>query len=135
MALRAAVLALSLLSLAACSTAPAPYTGPYWGADATATPGWGRLGEAALTAATDPFTWLPAATAAGLQIGGADDDIADWANEETPLFGSRDTADDASDWLRVSSSAIYGAPGPAAPAPGAPLIGRASGRDRGCQAG
>src|SRR3546814_9653707 len=55
--------------------------------------------------------------AAGIQIGGADDDIAEWAKEETPLFGARDTADDASDWLRVSSYAIYGAAGLAAPAP------------------
>src|SRR3546814_5559369 len=43
--------------------------------------------------------------------------IAEWAQEETPLFGARDTADDASDWLRVSSYAIYGAAGLAAPAP------------------
>src|SRR3546814_6858468 len=75
------------------------------------------LFRSALTAAADPFTWLPAATAAGIQIGGADDDIAEWAKEETPLFGARDTADDASDWLRVSSYAIYGAAGLAAPAP------------------
>lgn len=101
------------LSLAACAATQ----GPYWGADATATPGWQRVGEAALAAAADPLTWAPAALAAGLQIGGADDDVADWANEETPLFGSRDTADDASDWLRVGSYAAYGAAGLAAPAP------------------
>lgn len=117
--------ALSLaLSLAACTATQ----GPYWGADATATPGWQRLGEAVLTAAADPFTWAPAALAAGLQIGGADDDIADWANEETPLFDSRDTADDASDWLRIGSYAIYGAAGLAAPAPeGAWLSAKAKG--------
>ena len=113
MALRALALVLSLPTLAACGTAP----GPYWGADAIARPGWSRLGKAGLTAATDPFTWLPAVAAAGLQIGGADDDIADWANEETPIFGSRDTAEDASDWLRAGSYAVYGAAGLAAPAP------------------
>jgi membrane-associated phospholipid phosphatase len=80
-------------------------------------PGWSRVGEAALKAAADPFTWAPATLAAGLQIGGADDDIADWANEETPLFGSRGTAEDASDWLRVGSYAAFGAAGLAAPAP------------------
>src|SRR3546814_13563974 len=95
--LRTLALALSLLTLSGCAGAR---PGPTWGADATATPGWGRLGEAALTAAADPFTWLPAATAAGLQIGGADDDIADWDNEETPGFGSPDQAGGESDWLR-----------------------------------
>src|SRR3546814_20832572 len=85
MALRAAVLALSLLSLAACSTAPAPYTGTYWGADATATPGWGRLGEAALTAAADTVPWLPAAPAAGHQNRGADHAIPACAKAEPTL--------------------------------------------------
>jgi membrane-associated phospholipid phosphatase len=110
---KALPLALLLLVLTGCA-------GPresYWGADATATPGWNRVGRAALTAATDPLTWAPAALAAGVQIGGADDDIAEWANEETPLFGSRATADDASDWLRVGSYAAYGAAGLLAPAP------------------
>lgn len=112
--LRALALALSLLLLQGCA---GTRTAAYWGADATATPSWSRLGEAALTAATDPLTWLPAAAAAGLQIGDADDDVAKWAHEETPLFGSRDTAEDASDWLRVGSFAAYGTAGLLAPAP------------------
>ena len=111
---RPLVLVLALLWLPACTMAPA---GSFWGADATLTPSWERLGQAALTAATDPFTWLPAAGAAALQIGGADENMADWANEERPIFGSRDTADDASDWLRIGSYALYGAAGLAAPAP------------------
>ena len=36
---------------------------------------------------------------------------------ETPIFGARDTAEDASDWLRAGSYAVYGAAGLAAPAP------------------
>jgi membrane-associated phospholipid phosphatase len=112
--LKALALALSLLALTGCAGAP---RSPTWGADATATPGWSRLGKAALTAASDPLTWLPAALAAGAQLGKADNDIADWANEETPVFGSRDTAADASDWLRVGSYATYGAAGLLAPAP------------------
>lgn len=112
--LRALALALSLLSLAACAgTRP----GPIWGADATAMPSWSRLGEAALAAASDPLTWLPAALAAGVQLGEADNDVADWANEETPVFGSRYTAEDASDWLRAASYVTYGAAGLLAPAP------------------
>jgi membrane-associated phospholipid phosphatase len=113
-ALRAGALVLALLALPGCSGGRG---GPYWGADATITPGWERLGKAALTAATDPMTWLPATAAAGLQIGGADDDLADWGNEERPLFGARDTAEDASDWLRTGSYVLYGAAGLAAPAP------------------
>ena len=112
--LRALSLALSLVTLSACG---GTRSGDYWGADATAVPGWNRLGEAALAAATDPMTWLPVATAAGLQIGDADDEIAEWAHEETPVFGSRTRAENASDWLRVGSFALYGAAGLAAPAP------------------
>ncbi len=107
-------LTLSLLWLSACT---ATSTGPFWGADATIRPGWNRLGKAALTAATDPFTWLPAAGAVALQIDGADENVADWANDHTPVFGSRNTAEDASDWLRAGSYALYGASGLLAPAP------------------
>ncbi len=70
-----------------------------------------------MTAAKDPFTWAPAAGAAALQIDDLDDEIADWANDETPLFGSRETASDASDWLRAASLAVYVGTGLAAPAP------------------
>lgn len=106
--------ALLALSLGACTTGP---EGPYWGADATAAPGWERIVHAALEAAKDPVTWGPAAGAAALQIGGLDDDISDWTNEETPLFGSRETASDASDWLLAASVAAYVGTGLAAPAP------------------
>jgi membrane-associated phospholipid phosphatase len=106
--------ALAAMALAACG-AGAP--GPYWGADATAAPGWDRVGRAALKAALDPFTWAPAAGAAVLQIDDLDDEIADWANDETPLFGSRRTADDVSDALQAASVAVYIGAGLAAPAP------------------
>lgn len=111
---RAFALALTVLWLPACAVKPA---GSYWGADATITPGWDRLGKAALTAVTDPFTWLPAAGAVALQIDGADDNVADWANDHTPVFGSRSTAEDVSDGLRAGSLALYGVSGLLAPAP------------------
>ena len=107
--------ALLAFALGACATGT---DGPFWGADATIAPGWDRLGRAALTAATDPFTWAPAIGAAALQIGEADHDIAEWANDETPIFGSRETASDASDWLRGASMAIYVGAGLGTPAPG-----------------
>ena len=107
--------ALLAFALGACATGT---DRPIWGADATIAPGWDRLGRAALTAATDPFTWAPAIGAAALQIGEADHDIADWANEEAPIFGSRETASNASDWLRGASVAIYVGTGLGTPAPG-----------------
>lgn len=106
----AAVLAAVVLS--ACSSR---HPAPSWGADATLAPGWRQLGSAALKAATDPFTWAPAGSAAILQLGDLDDEIADWANDETPLFGGRETARDASDWLRNASLAAYLGAGLAAP--------------------
>jgi hypothetical protein len=106
--------ALFVFALGACATGTG---GSFWGADATIAPGWQRLGRAAATAAADPFTWAPAVGAAALQIGEVDNDIADWANEETPVFGSRETASDASDWLRAASLAAYVGTGLGAPAP------------------
>ncbi|MFQ5562403.1 MAG: phosphatase PAP2 family protein [Parvularculaceae bacterium] len=106
------VLCLLLSSLGACASLE---NGPYWGQDAAASPGWSRIRHAAAKAATDPLTWAPALSAAALQIGDADDEIADWANRHTPLFGSRETAADASDWLRGASVALYLGTGLAAP--------------------
>jgi membrane-associated phospholipid phosphatase len=110
-AIRIAFLA---IALAACTTGSA---GPYWGADATAAPGWDRIADAALKAALDPFTWAPALGAAALQIEDLDDTVADWANDETPLFGKRETAADVSDGLQAAGVALYVGTGLAAPAP------------------
>jgi membrane-associated phospholipid phosphatase len=100
--------------LGACSTFP---KGSRWGADATISPGWERVTRAAVTAVKDPFTWAPAVGAAALQIDDLDDEIADWANDETPVFGSRESASDASNWLRAASVAAYVGTGLAAPTP------------------
>lgn len=50
--------------------------------------------------AREPATWLPLATAAVIGVTGTDNSISDWASEQTPIFGSQDTADKASDNLR-----------------------------------
>lgn len=102
------------IALGACTSAP---EGAYWGADATAVPDWDGIARAALKAALDPFTWAPAAGAVALQIEDLDDEIADWANDETPLFGARETAADVSDGLQAASVAVYVGTGLAAPAP------------------
>lgn len=103
----------ALMGLGGCASAPSD---GHWGAGARLAPGWEAIGEAALEAAADPFTWAPAAGALALQIGDLDNEIADWANEETPIFGSRETAETASDWLRASAVALYIGAGLAVPA-------------------
>ena len=103
---------LLLLPLSACA---GPHDRGYWGDGATISPGWRRIGEAALKAVKDPFTWAPAAGAAVLQIGGVDNNIARWANRHTPIFGSRAAAADASDMLDEANLALYLATGLAAP--------------------
>lgn len=105
---------LPLLGLGGC--AGMPRSGG-WGGDATLTPGWQRVGDAALAAAKDPYTWVPAVSAAALQIGNLDNRIADWANKNTPVFGSRRSAADASDMLVEANLALYLGSGLAAPAP------------------
>ncbi len=59
-----------------------------------------RFGEAAVTAASDPWVWAPLAGAAGLQVSDADRRISRWARRETPLFGSQSGATRWSDDLR-----------------------------------
>jgi membrane-associated phospholipid phosphatase len=109
------VLCLLILPPTACA---APPGGTAWGDGATVAPGWRRLGEAALKAATDPFTWAPALGAAALQIGNLDNRISRWANRHNPVFGSRAAAADASDMLDEANVAIYLGTGLAAPVSG-----------------
>ena len=78
-----------------------------WGQDATLAPGWQRVGRAALNAAVAPETWIPAAGALAFQIGRADQNLAEWAARETPVFGSQDRANFMSDVLRDTSGLIW----------------------------
>ncbi|MDX1387596.1 MAG: phosphatase PAP2 family protein [Acidobacteriota bacterium] len=57
----------------------------------------------------DRGTWIPAAGAALMAIDDWDQEISDWAVENTPVFGSVDDAKEASDNLRtVTSFAMVG---------------------------
>ncbi|MFZ5447634.1 MAG: phosphatase PAP2 family protein [Thermodesulfobacteriota bacterium] len=87
-----------------CCTLP---NGRGWGQDATLFPGWERLGKAALKAATEPETWVPAAGAAIFQIGSFDQNLSNWASNRTPIFGSQTNADTASEALQGASEAAY----------------------------
>ena len=64
-----------------------------------------RLGDAALTAAKSPRTWVPLAGAAVLSIGDLDESVSDWAADERPLFGG--SAKGASDDLRNAAVAGF----------------------------
>lgn len=98
--------------LSACTALP---SGPVWGENATATPGWERVRGAAWRAARSPRFWVPLAGAALLQIDGWDREIADWARDETPLFGSVENAARWSDDLRTASVVAFHVTALAAP--------------------
>lgn len=89
---------------------------PGWGRDARAAPGWARARDAAVNAARSPFTWAPVIGAIALQFGGLDNDIAEEAMDNTPIFGSMSAAHDASDVLRGASWVLYATTGSLAPA-------------------
>jgi hypothetical protein len=82
--------------------------GQRWGEMATLSPGWGRVGNAALTALKAPEVWLPAVGALALQVNDYDEDISDWALDHHPIFNDEDDASDASDNLRALSYIAYG---------------------------
>jgi membrane-associated phospholipid phosphatase len=80
-----------------------------WGDSATLTPGWQRVKVSAVDAAKSPWVWGPLAGAAVLQVDSWDEDLADWASDTTPLFGSVPHAEDWSDGLRDASLLGYAA--------------------------
>lgn len=53
-----------------------------------------------MDAAKSPWVWGPLAGAAVLQVDSWDEDVADWASDTTPVFGSVQHAADWSDGLR-----------------------------------
>ena len=90
--------------LCGCSTLS---NGRGWGQDATIRPGWEAVRESAVRAAKSPYTWAPLAGAALLQVGDWDRELADWASENTPVFGSQESARDASGFLKDLSAAAW----------------------------
>ena len=94
----------SMVLLTGCGTLP---NGRGWGQDATFSPGWQRVGQAARDAALAPATWIPAAGALIFQAGDIDRKLADWAADHTPVFGSQKRAAQASDYLRDATGAAY----------------------------
>jgi membrane-associated phospholipid phosphatase len=100
---------LLLAACCLCSACTLMPDGSRWGDAATLAPGWQRVRASAVDAVKSPWVWAPLAGAAVLQLDSWDEDVADWASDETPLFGSPENADDWSDGLRIASAVGYGA--------------------------
>ena len=92
-----------------------------WGEDAIYPINWKRIPQAAKNAALDPLTYVPLAGAAVIAVGDFDHRVSDWAVENTPVFGSVDTAKDYSDIAKnVLSGEAFGTAllTPSGPEPG-----------------
>lgn len=81
--------------------------GKRWGQDATLFPGWERIKKSAVNVALEPETWAPAVCAAVIQIDNADERITEWAIKHTPVFGSKERANDASDLMVEAAGVAY----------------------------
>ncbi|MDP3283679.1 MAG: phosphatase PAP2 family protein [Desulfobacterales bacterium] len=81
--------------------------GRRWGEDATLFPGWERIKKSAVDVALEPETWAPVVCAAVIQIDNADERISEWAVRHTPVFGSVERANDASDLMVEAAGVAY----------------------------
>ena len=68
----------------------------------TTLPSMELLAVSAKSAAAEPATWVPLTAAVVIGLSGADNNISDWASDETPVFGSQRSAGDFSDYMRNS---------------------------------
>jgi hypothetical protein len=94
---RAVLAMLCLAWLSSCAgTLP---DGRRWGQEVRLLPGADRLKTAAKNALIDPGTWVPAVGALAMQIDGWDRNLSRWAASNRPIFGSRQAADNASNYL------------------------------------
>ncbi len=65
------------------------------------------MGRAATDALKSPGVWLPAFTALALQLDDMDGRLTHWGSKHRPVFGSRDSAENASDHLRDTAEVAY----------------------------
>jgi membrane-associated phospholipid phosphatase len=92
-----------ILALMAClSGCGTLANGRGWGQDAFTSMRPRTIAQAAKRALFDIGTLAPAAGAIVFAASGVDDNVADWASEHTPLFGSINGAQRASDALRAA---------------------------------
>jgi hypothetical protein len=98
-----AVLALSAVALCGCASATRYLkAGDYW-------PHGGRWKRATMNALASRGTWVPLIGAGVVAIDDWDQEVSDWATENTPVFGSTEDAIEASDNLKtVTTVAMVG---------------------------
>jgi hypothetical protein len=75
-------------------------SGRRWGQDAFSHLNLKTVTHAAQNAFFDLQTLLPAAGAILFAASDLDQEVSDWATDQTPLFGSQETAQEVSDYLR-----------------------------------
>ncbi|MBE9516044.1 MAG: phosphatase PAP2 family protein [Proteobacteria bacterium] len=85
-----------LTCLAACGTTQG---GNGWGENATLTPGFNRITQAAYRAAADPYTWVPLIGMALFGIDDNDEQVSDWAVTRSPVFDDPANAEHMSERL------------------------------------
>ena len=95
-----------------CATVP---DGRRWGQDVKIWPGGDRIKTAAKNALLDPGTWVPAVGALAFQIDSWDRNLTHWAAKNQPIFGSRQAADNASNYLVDALLGTYVVTGLATP--------------------
>jgi len=83
----------SIMLVAGCGTLK---DGGSWGEEAIYPVKWERIPKAAKRALLDPVTWVSAGGAAIFAIDDFDKRVSNWAVAHTPVFGSPETAADAS---------------------------------------
>ena len=66
----------------------------------TAVPSMERVVGIAKESAMERGTWVPLTAAAVIGVTGSDDNISDWASDNTPIFGSQRKASNRSDDIR-----------------------------------
>ena len=88
-----------LSSLALLSLSAILFSGCHSSKPKTKMFSWDRAPAAFSRAIKDPVVIVGALGSGALMATDYDDDISDWASENTPIFGSNTSADDWSDYL------------------------------------
>ncbi len=114
--MRNITLLLALVLVGGCTTTGKPVLGD----EATIAPGWSRLAQSSNQALHDPQVWATLLGAVLLQVNDLDEKLSDRLRKDTPLFGSEQNADDASDNFRSLTTVAYISTAMLAPGPETP---------------